>query len=129
MKKIFILTLIGLVTFNLSAQEVINPDLNNDSRVITTGVPFILIAGDARSAGMADIGVSSSSDAFSQQWNPAKYVFAISKQEVGLTYTPYLSQLVNYIFLVNLTYYHRINERSSVAVILRFFSLEEIEFL
>lgn len=127
MKKIFILTLIGLVTFNLSAQEVIIPDLNNDSRVITTGVPFILIAGDARSAGMADIGVASSTDAFSQQWNPAKYVFAISKQGVGITYTPYLSQLVNDIFLGNLTYYNRINERSAVAVGLRYFSLGEIE--
>ena len=102
MKKILIPILIGLLTFNVTAQ-----DENADRRVITTAVPFVLIAGDARSAGMADIGVASSSDAFSQQWNPAKYVFAISKQGVGVTYTPYLSQLVNDIFLGNLTYYNR----------------------
>jgi hypothetical protein len=26
--------------------------------------------------GMADIGIATSADAFSQQWNPAKYAFA-----------------------------------------------------
>lgn len=122
MKKILIPILIGLLTFNVTAQ-----DENADRRVITTAVPFVLIAGDARSAGMADIGVASSSDAFSQQWNPAKYVFAISKQGVGVTYTPYLSQLVNDIFLGNLTYYNRINDRSAVAASLRYFSLGDIE--
>jgi hypothetical protein len=122
MKKILIPILIGLLTFNVSAQ-----DENADRRVITTAVPFVLIAGDARSAGMADIGVASSSDAFSQQWNASKYAFAISKQGVGVTYTPYLSQLVNDIFLGNLTYYNRINERSAVAASLRYFSLGDIE--
>ena len=58
-----------MVTFKGFAQE----DTSNiDQRVITTGVPFMLIAGDARSAGMGDIGVASAPDAFSQQWNPAK---------------------------------------------------------
>ena len=33
-------------------------------RVITTGVPFLLVAADARSAGMADQGVATSADAF-----------------------------------------------------------------
>ena len=98
MKKIFIPILIGLLTFNATAQEG-----NADNRVITTGVPFVFIAADARSAGMGDIGVATSADAFSQQWNPAKYAFALSKQGIGVTYTPYLSQLVNDIFLGNLT--------------------------
>ena len=122
MKKILIPILIGLLTFNVSAQ-----DENADRRVITTAVPFVLIAGDARSAGMGDIGVASSADAFSQQWNASKYAFAISRQGVGITYTPYLSQLVNDIFLGNLTYYNRINERSAVAASLRYFSLGDIE--
>ena len=38
--------------------------------VITTGVPFLLVAADARAAGMADNGVATSADAYSQQWNP-----------------------------------------------------------
>ncbi len=123
MKKIFIPFLIVLLSYNAVGQE---QDATSQ-RVITTGVPFILIAADARSAGMGDIGVATSADAFSQQWNPAKYAFAISKQGVGVTYTPYLSQLVNDIFLGNLTYYNRINERSAVAASFRYFSLGDIE--
>ncbi len=124
MKKIFILILLALVTFNTSAQE---DNSTANQRVITTAVPFVLIAADARAAGMGDIGVTTSADAFSQQWNPAKYAFAISKQGVGVTYTPYLSQLVNDIFLGNLTYYNRINERSAIGASLRYFSLGDIE--
>ena len=65
-----------------------------EQRVITTGVPFLLIAADARAAGLADMGVATGADVFSQQWNPAKYSFSLSKQAIGVTYTPYLSQLV-----------------------------------
>ena len=123
MKKIFLPFLIVLLSYNAVGQE----QDATAQRVITTGVPFVLIAADARSAGMGDIGVATSSDAFSQQWNPAKYAFAVSKQGVGVTYTPYLSQLVNDIFLGNLTYYNRINERSAVAASFRYFSLGDIE--
>lgn len=125
MKKFFALFFLGTFLFTSYAQEVDNSTANQ--RVITTAVPFVQIAADARAAGMGDIGVATSADAFSQQWNPAKYAFAISKQGVGITYTPYLSQLVNDIFLGNLTYYNRINERSAVAASLRYFSLGDIE--
>ena len=95
--------------------------------VITTGVPFLQVAADARSAGMGDIGVASSADAFSQQWNPAKYAFAIDKQGFSVSYTPYLTSLVNDISLGQLTYYNRLNERSAFAGSLRYFGLGNIE--
>ena len=127
MKKLIFLITLVVITFNLSAQSVITIPNPNDSRVITTGVPFILIAGDARSAGIGNIGVTTSADAFSQQWNASKNAFAISKQGIGVTYTPYLSNLVNDIFLGNITYYNRINERSAVGASFRYFSNGEIE--
>jgi hypothetical protein len=125
MKKVLLFILICLVTVKGFAQD--NDTSNIDQRVITTGVPFILIAADPRAAGMGDMGVFTSADVFSQQWNPAKYAFSISKQGVGVTYTPYLSQLVNDIFLGNITYYNRINERSAVGASFRYFSNGEIE--
>lgn len=124
MNKITILALVCLITFQAYSQE---DPYRNDSRVITTGVPFVLIAADPRAAGMGDIGVATSADAFSQQWNPAKYAFSLSQQGVGVTYTPYLNKLANDIFLGNLTYYNRINERSAVAASFRYFSLGDIE--
>jgi len=116
------------ILFLLSSLQYINAQQPDASRVITTGVPFLLVAADARAAGMGDQGVATAPDAFSQQWNPAKYAFAIDKQGFTTSYTPYLTALVNDIALGQVTYYNRINERSAFGVSLRYFSLGEIEF-
>jgi hypothetical protein len=100
----------------------------NDTRVITTGTAFMQIAGDARAAGLADQGVATSPDAFSQQWNLSKYAFASADQGLSFTYTPYLTALVNDIFLGGLTYYNKLDDRSAVSASFRYFSLGEIEF-
>ena len=100
----------------------------SNSRVITTGVPFLLISPDARSAGMGELGVATSADVYSQQWNPAKYVFSEKGQGVGISYTPYLSKLVDDIFLANVTYFSKNTERSAWGASLKYFSLGDIEF-
>jgi hypothetical protein len=100
----------------------------NESRVITTGVPFLLITPDARSAGMGELGVATSADVYSQQWNPAKYVFAERSQGLGVSYTPYLSKLVDDIFLANITYFTKNTERSAWGASLKYFSLGDIQF-
>lgn len=116
MKKISIL-LLCIISIQFSkAQE----------RVITTGVPFLLIAADARSAGLGDQGVATSTDAFSQQYNPAKYAFSLEKQGFSISYTPYLSELVNDISLGQVNYFNRLNEQSAFSASIRYFSLGEI---
>jgi len=100
----------------------------NSNRVINTAVPFLLITPDARSAGMGELGVATPADAYSQQWNPAKYAFASSEKGIGISYTPYLSKLVDDIFLGNLTFYKKISDRSSWATSLKYFSLGDIQF-
>lgn len=127
MKK-YLLVLITLSIYNFSsAQEtVVFP---NQSSVITTGVPFLLIASDARAAGMGDMGVATSVDAYSQQWNQSKYAFSLAKSGIGVSYTPYLSKLVNDIFLGNVTYFNRLTDRSAFAVSFKYFSLGEIEIV
>jgi hypothetical protein len=121
MKKIALLFILFTTTHTLYSQE--------DSRVITTGVPFLLVAADARSAGLGDQGVATTADAFSQQWNPAKYAFALDAQGFSASYTPYLTDLVNDISLGQATYYKRFGAegRSAFAGSLRFFGLGEIE--
>lgn len=124
MKK-YAITLIAFATINLTfGQETITfPD---QSSVITTGVPFMLIAPDARSAALGDMGVATSVDGFSQQWNPAKYVFSEAKSGFGLSYTPYLSKLVNDISISYATYFNRLSEYSAVSASFKYFSLGEI---
>ncbi|MDT0641441.1 type IX secretion system outer membrane channel protein PorV [Zunongwangia sp. F363] len=122
MKKFKIVLLgVGLLSgFSSFAQE-------EQDRVITTAVPFLQVAADARAAGMGDQGVATSMDVYSQQWNPAKYAFAERQQGVGFSYTPYLSDIVNDIFLGSLNYYYKLNDRSVFASSLRYFSLGSIE--
>jgi hypothetical protein len=120
MKKVYILLLSFLFTSNIFAQT-------TDSRVITTAVPFMLVSSDARGSGMGDMGVATTPDAFSQFWNPSKYVSIDSKMGVAFSYTPYLSQLVNDIKIINATYYNKLNERSAFGVSVKYFGLGDID--
>ena len=95
MKKILLLTLLLLATQLTFAQ--------NNIRVVTTAVPFLSIAPDARAAALGAQGVATSSDAFSNHWNPAKYAFIGNDTGAAISYTPYLSKLVNDIFLADVT--------------------------
>lgn len=118
MKKTILLTLSLLSVSLIKAQE---------QRPITTAVPFLSVSADARSAGMADVGVATSSDVFSQQWNPAKYAFAIDKQGFSVSYTPYLTGLANDISLGQATYYNKISDRSAFGASIRYFGFGDIE--
>ncbi|WP_036379969.1 type IX secretion system outer membrane channel protein PorV [Muricauda sp. MAR_2010_75] len=119
MKKLLILVVFLAVIPRLSAQQ---------ERAITTAVPFLTISADARASGMGDMGVATSFDAYSQQWNPAKYAFATQKMGVGVSYTPYLETIVNDVSLLNANFYNKLNERSAFAFSIRYFGLGEIEF-
>lgn len=117
MKKISIILICLLAIQKTNAQE----------NVITTGVPFLLVAADARSAGLGDQGVATSADAYSQQWNPAKYAFIKKQMVFSASYTPYLTSLVNDISLGQVTFFNRIDDRSAFALGIRYFGLGDIE--
>ena len=120
MKKIVVNIFLIFNLLNLYSQ---------DRRVITTAVPFLMISADARASGLGEQGVATSPDAFSQHWNPAKYVFLDNKSGVGVSYTPYLSKLVSDVFLANLNYYNIIDDRSSWSTSFKYFSLGDIDIL
>jgi hypothetical protein len=98
------------------------------SRVITTAVPFLIIAPDARSGGMGEAGVASDPDANSMHWNPAKYAFIDKKFGFGISYSPWLRKLVNDINLAYLSGFYKIDDRQTVAATLLYFSLGDIIF-
>src|SRR5438552_10268185 len=77
-------------------------DLLGQINTITTAVPFLLIAPDARAGGMADCGAATSPDANSIHWNPAKYAFADKPMSFAVSYTPWLRALANDIYLAYL---------------------------
>jgi len=95
---------------------------------ITTAVPFLMIAPDARGGAMGDAGVSSEPDAYSMHYNPAKYAFIKKDMGVGISYSPWLKGLTNDINLAYLSGFKRIDKNSTVAMSLRYFSLGSITF-
>ena len=95
---------------------------------ITTAVPFLMIAPDARSGGMADYGVSSSPDAYSMYWNPAKYAFIDKDFGAGIGYVPWLRGLVNDIGLASVSGFKKFGDKQAVAASLRYFSMGSVDF-
>ncbi|PQJ14379.1 type IX secretion system outer membrane channel protein PorV [Aureicoccus marinus] len=118
MKKILVYALL-LSACALKAQET--------NRVITTAVPFLTIAGDARSSGMGDMGVATSADAFSAQWNAAKMAFSDQRMHIGVSYTPYLESIVNDVSLLSANFTNKIDDKSAFGLSLRYFGLGSVE--
>jgi len=122
------LLLTAAVSYGQSNHNYIGQDYSVSPNVITTAVPFVSIAPDARGGSMGDCGVASEPDVFSMNYNPAKYVYLEDKLSIGLGYSPWLRKLVNDMNLAYLAGAYKINDRSSVAASLRYFSCGEINF-
>lgn len=99
-----------------------------DVNTITTAVPFLLIAPDARAGALGDAGVSSSPDINSMHWNPAKYAFMEQEMGFGVSYTPWLRSLVPDINLGYLTGYRKLDDLQTIAFSLKYFSLGDVNF-
>ncbi|MEO5945578.1 MAG: type IX secretion system outer membrane channel protein PorV [Chitinophagaceae bacterium] len=96
--------------------------------VVTTAVPFLRISTDARSGGMGDIGVATSPDAYSGLWNGGKVAFNTGKAGVGATYTPWLKDLVNDVYLATFAGYYKFADNQAIHGAIRYFSLGNITF-
>ena len=98
------------------------------ANVITTAVPFLLISPDARAGGMGGVGAATTPDAYSMYWNPAKYAFIDKDFGFGISYVPWLRNVVNDIGLASLSGYKRFGDKQAIAASLRFFSMGEVMF-
>ena len=95
---------------------------------ITTAVPFVMIAPDARAGALGDAGVSSSPDVYSMHWNPAKYAFIEKDLGFGISYSPWLKALVPDINLAYVNFFKRLDDEQTIAASLLYFSLGDITF-
>ena len=100
---------------------------SDSARVITTGVPFLAISPDARSAGMGDVGVAISPDANAVYWNPAKLAFLESDFGMSISFTPWLSTVVDDMSISYLSGYKRIADGQTLALSMRYFDLGDIQ--
>jgi hypothetical protein len=118
MRKLgFYLAVSVLVTANFSAQ----------TGGITTATPFLLIVPDARAGAMGDMGVATSADAFSLFHNPAKTAFGARQIYAGITYSPWLRNLTDDIFVGSGSYINKYSENAAWGAEFRYFSLGTID--
>src|SRR5687768_15731279 len=96
-----ILILTGIVQ-TTKAQDPIN--------VVTTSVPFLRIAPDARAAGMGDLALATTPDANSSFWNLAKVPFNTSNGGISASYTPWLKDILNDVYLASIAGYHKFSD-------------------
>ena len=127
-KNRLVLSLVLAISLSNVLAQTLPPEPTDGSRVISTSVPFLTIAPDARAGGMGNVGAATSPDEYSMFWNPAKYAFCEKTIGIGVGYVPWLRGLVNDIGLASLYGYGKIGDKQAIAMSLRFFSMGEIEY-
>lgn len=128
--KILILTLIIGILFSFTGRSQVTStqQLSGSINPITTAVPFLLICPDSRAGGMGEVGAATMPDVNSIHFNGSKLAFAEKTMGFGVSYTPWLRQLVPDISLSYISGYRKINKNSTVGGSLRYFSLGNITF-
>ena len=96
--------------------------------VVTTAVPFLRIAPDARAAALGDLGVATSPDANSSFWNLGKVPFNKNSGGISASYTPWLSDLLKDVYLAGLAGYYKLDDEQAISCSFRYFSLGNIQF-
>ena len=112
--KSFTLRLSILITFTFFLQS-----LAQERNIETVRDAYLGVATDARAAGQGDIGVATSADAFSQFWNPSKYVFTETKSKIAVTQILNNGSGLSNFEQLNFTFYNNIENRSAYAISLR----------
>jgi hypothetical protein len=77
---------------------------------------------------MGDLGVATSPDATSGLWNIGKVAFNKMNGGVSATYTPWLKDLVNDVYLASLTGFYKFDDNQALHLGVRYFSLGNITF-
>jgi hypothetical protein len=95
-------------------------------RPVYSTVPYLTITPDSRSGAMGDIGVATSPDVNSQNWNAAKYARMKEKSGVTISFTPWLRSLVSDINLAYLAGFYKLDDKQAISASLKYFSMGEI---
>jgi len=125
-KKIFVIV-IFLIT--LSGKTILfSQSGSGELNAIQTVVPFLTIAPDSRAGAMGDAGVATSPDVYSMHWNPAKFAFIDGNGGIGISYSPWLRNLVPDINIAYLAGYKRIDTKQVISASLLYSSLGDVPF-
>jgi hypothetical protein len=113
MKPIYAMAVMAIMG---SALSLPSQAQTKSANVITTAVPFLRVAPDARSAGMGDVGLATSPDAYSSFFNMGKLAFNEMPTSIGVSYTPWLSGLDRKgAYLLSFSGYHKLDATQAIS--------------
>jgi len=96
---------------------------------VTSAVPFLIIAPDAKSGGMGELGVATPPDFASLHWNIGKAVFLPQDFIVSISYTPWFRNITPDMFLAYVSVFDKMKDKMSIiGGSLRYFSLGSVTF-
>ncbi|RYE29555.1 MAG: type IX secretion system outer membrane channel protein PorV [Sphingobacteriaceae bacterium] len=106
-----------------------NSNGSSSSGALLTAVPFLTISPDARSGAIGDAGVALSNDKNANYWNPSKLAFIETGDQLSLSYSPWLPRLVPDINLAYLSYAHKLDNRNTFGLSLRYFNVGSVDLV
>lgn len=96
-------------------------------RIPASPLSFLTFAPDARSAAMGEAGVALSPDANSTYWNAAKLPYNTKDFGVSASYTPWLRNVVDDMWLGYITGYKKLDDKQAVALSVNYFNNGELD--
>jgi hypothetical protein len=118
-RRLIIIGIALFVAVNLTRAQ-------SDYRPVYSTIPYLTITPDSRGGAMGDLGVATSPDVNSQNWNPAKYAQIKNKAGVTTAFTPWLRNLVNDINLLYVAGFYKPDDKQAVSASLKYFSMGEL---
>ena len=82
-----LLFLVNSQVFSQTGTGVSGQKLGAEANTVTTAVPFLMIAPEARAGALGDAGVASTPDGAASHWNPAKLAFVEKDMGFLISYT------------------------------------------
>jgi hypothetical protein len=122
MKKLsysLFITVITLVVTDAAAQT---------NKLTTTAVPFLRIATDAKSSGMASMGIATPADASALFYNISKLPFAKENGSISANYSPWLKEWAGDMYLASFGGYHKLNDNEAIHGLIRYFNPGDLQF-
>jgi hypothetical protein len=95
---------------------------------ITTAVPILTLAPDARGSSLGEAGAATSPDANAAFYNPGKLGFVDHQYAFSPSYSPWLRQVTDDMSLSYLSGYGKVGDRGTFAGSLMYFDLGQIDY-
>jgi hypothetical protein len=115
------------LTISISTQ-IVKAQTAKSVNIVNTAVPFLRINPDARAGGMGDLSLATSPDPSSTYFNLGKVPFNQLNAGGNISYTPWLKQLVNDVYMASAAGFYKLDEIQSISGSIRYFSLGNIQF-